>query len=137
MDTLIQEQITAFSKIKFVYQDLINNPLTMDLAFDIEQFLKFDALTESKKMLIVNYLYALLVKTKNNKISIQNSPGLDQKTISEFVKTQWEILEKIKIVRDKIYAHIDLDWASVAKNISNEEIECCISFLDKIFGENK
>ncbi|MDE6200823.1 MAG: hypothetical protein K2M47_02930 [Clostridiales bacterium] len=137
MNELLQEQVTAFSKIKFVYQDLIDNPPTVAELIDIEQFLKYDALTESKKMLIVNYLYALLAHTKNNKISVHNNPYLNQTLISEFMQTHGDIVEKIKIVRDKVYAHIDLNWMSVAKNISNDEIQCCIDFLNNIFGENK
>ena len=135
MDELIQEQVAAFSKIKFVYQDLIDNLPTMIQMVDIEQLLKYDALTESKKMLIINYLYVLLAHTKNNKISVHNNPDLNQTLISEFMQTHGDIVEKIKIVRDKFYAHIDLNWMDVAKNISNEEIECCINFLDKVFGE--
>ena len=53
-----------------------------------------------------------------------------------FEKKNGEIISRIKTARDKLYAHIDLNWQEFAKQISFKDIESCIEFLNKILDIN-
>lgn len=156
-------QVNAISQLNFLYEDLkvhpprelkifapgdnyldkLENMLSMmndqgRACFQLEcqEHLRQEALAESKKMLITNYLYALLVNTRNNQISIYNNSSLNQSLIEQFVQDNISTIEKIKVVRDKVYAHLDLDWLNYVKTIEYEEIETCIAFLNKLFDIN-
>ncbi len=156
-------QANAINKINFVYNDLKIHPqvkmtfdvpgenmaekfnyyLSMltcdekeDFRKDLREYLRYDAITESKMMLIINYLFALLANGKNNQISIYNNSRLNQANIKQFAQNNSDIINKIKTVRDKVYAHMDLDWLNYVKAIEYEEIERCINFLNDLFGLN-
>ena len=159
---LIVLQTSALSRINFVYNDLKSNPpvimvsavlgkdkkesvknyLSLDLTqqkqFSKELFLYLqrESLTESKIMLIINYIHALLIKTRTNKISIHHNFQHKQVIIDKFEKDNAEILTKIKKVRNKVYSHLDPNWLEDVKNIPFEEIEICINFLNKLFDYN-
>lgn len=155
-------QMSALSRINFVYENLKNNPpMQMILPIDTKDsnqikeylylskyllpyeeqkkiflYLQNESLTESKVMLIINYLYALLIKGNNNKISIHKNFCNKVEEIKNFEENNKDILDKIKIVRDKFYSHIDLDFPQYLEKISFKEIEICVDFLNKLFNYN-
>ena len=98
-------------------------------------YLLEESLTESKIILIINFLYALLFKdAKHNKISIYENYQDRLADIQKFRKDNKTILENIKTARDKTCAHIDLHWEKELKSISFNEIEVCIKFLNDLLG---
>ena len=155
-------QLSALSRINFVYYDLKKNPpinFVPDAPGDtIEekmnnflsamspqkrnefnkemfQYLGKESLTESKFMLIINYLYALLFRDpRHNQISIYENFQDRIEEIEAFKRANQNTLNKIKTVRDKVYAHIDLNWMQYVRNIQFEEIENCIQFLNGLFN---
>ena len=154
-------QVNAISQLNFVYGDLkahpprelkivapgdnnlekLSNMLSMmneqeRLSFhqECQEHLRQESLSESKKMLIVNYLYALLVNSRNNQISIYKNRDLNRSAIDQFAQENVSTIEKIKMVRDKVYAHLDLDWLNHTETIEYFEIEACLSFLNELFG---
>ena len=158
---LIVLQTSALSRINFAYYELKKNPplkLVLDsvgntdeekfinyvsslTSIELENFkkdmfnyLKNETTTQSRMMLITNYLYALLVKGRNNKISIHNNFENRKEEIEKFLEENKDTIDKLKTIRDKVYSHIDLDWLDYVKNISFEEIETCINFLNSIIG---
>ena len=126
-----QLQVTLYSYIQIAYQLLIK---TKELKLNsIEEFLVLNVKQESYKMLIVNYLTALLGKRKNDKISLYNHPIKEQEqTIKQFFKTNADELNAVFSVRDKVYSHVDVDFMNTCKNISFDFIEKCIGFLRKV-----
>ena len=113
-----------YNRLGFIQQTLFNH--------DLFEYLNKESTTEARIMLIINYLYALLVKSKNNQISIHINHKDYEKEIEMFEKKNGEIISRIKTARDKLYAHIDLNWQEFAKQISFKDIESCIEFLNKI-----
>lgn len=154
-------QLSALSRINFCFFELKKNPPlswennildneSMDNTknnyfslnanqqelFNVQLFnyLDRESTTESRIMLLINYLEALLIKGKNNNISIHKSFENYNSEIEEFENQNRDLLNRIKTARDKLYAHIDLDWSSYAKGITFEELEICINFLNKLFN---
>lgn len=157
--SLIVLQTSALSRINFAYYELMKNPplnLVLDSVGNTDEekiinyvssltsieldnfnkdmfnYFKNETTTQSRMMLITNYLYALLVKSKNNKISIHNNFESRKEEIEKFLEVNKETIDKLTTIRNKIYSHIDLDWLKVAKNISFEEIRICIAFLNSM-----
>ena len=102
---------------------------------DLYQYLDGESTKEAQIMLIINYLSALLIKGKNNQISIHKKFTDRIQEIEEFEKTNKDLLNRLKIARDKFYAHIDLDWQSYAKSITFDEFEICINYLNQFFDK--
>ncbi len=155
-------QVAALSRINFVFYDLKKNPpvnfvpdapgdsieekLNNFLStlsprerneFNKEMFhyLGRESLTESKFMLIINYLYALLFRDpRHNQISIYENFQDRIEEIEAFKRANRNTLNKIKTARNKFYAHIDLNWMQHAEGIQFEEIETCIQFLNGLFN---
>lgn len=160
-DSIKVLQISILSKINFAYYDLRQNPslkLVLDSNGNNEEekfrnyvsslnndellefrktmfkYLKNETIAQSRMMLIINYLYALLVDGNNNKISIYKNFQDKLEDIKNFENRNKEITDKIKTVRDKVFSHIDANWLECVKNISFEEIETCINFLNNLFN---
>jgi len=98
------------------------------------QYMDRESTTEARVMLIVNYLSALLIKGKNNQISIHRNFADKMPEIQEFETNNKELLLRLQAARDKLYAHIDLDWKKYAKEITFDEFQICIDFLNKLLG---
>ena len=153
-------QLSALSRINFCFDDLKKHPplaielqsgadTTIDIFRDhysnldgfhqmlfkneLRHYLHGESITEAKTMLIINYLAALLIKGRNNNISIHKNFAEKAEEIHSFEEENKQILNKIQTARDKLYAHIDLDWASYAKGITFDELDVCVQFLNKLF----
>lgn len=153
-------QISALSRINFCYKELKNNPplkwindvvdegsleisiqnyknltLAEQASFKkrLYEFLDRQSTTEARIMLMINYLSALLIEGRNNQISIHKNCGNKMQEIRNFETENKDILHNLKLARDKLYAHIDLDWQKYAKSITFDEFECCIKFLNDLF----
>lgn len=90
-------------------------------------------------MLIINYLHALLVKSRSNESSIYKNEELYEKNkdyIDKFIEDNKDIINKIKELRDKYFAHIDEEINDLFKSISNDELKLCINFLNKLFNRD-
>lgn len=96
-------------------------------------YLDRESTTEARLMLIINYLSALLMKGRNNKISIYKNFG-DSERVTEFAENNKNLLEQLKNARDKLYSHVDPDWREYAKVITFDEFERCIKFLNDLLG---
>lgn len=90
------------------------------------------AVTQALLMLVINYLTALLIKGRNNQISIHHNKSIDPECIEKFESEHIDLLKRIKDFRDKYYAHVDLNWQDILKYVSFDELETCINFLIKI-----
>ena len=160
-DDLEELQLYILGRINFVYADLKAHP-QIKMTFkggsgsDVEkldkyvesltsiekskflnkfrEYLKYDAITECKMMFIINNLFALLIKSRNNQISIYENDKIDKDMLTSFAQENADTLTKIKNIRDKISAHIDLDWVNYNKTIELEEIGRCINFLNGLLG---
>lgn len=78
-------------------------------------------------------LSALLIEGRNNQISIHKNFENKMQEIRNFETENKDTLHNLKAARDKLYAHIDLDWQKYAKSITFDEFECCIKFLNDLF----
>ena len=65
----------------------------------------------------------------------ENRIKRNQEEIEAFEKTNNDLLNRLKIARDKFYAHIDLDWQSYTKSITFDEFEICINYLNQLFDK--
>ena len=79
-------------------------------------------------MLIINYLSALLIEGRNNQISIHKNFENKISKIRKFETEKQVTLYNLKSARDKLYAHIDLDWQKYANSITFDEF---IDYLDE------
>ena len=153
-------QISALSRINLCFKELKSNPpmkwennvLDEDIietsiqnykdlsrgeqiAFKemIYKYLNRESTVEARTMLIINYLSALLIEGRNNQISIHKNFENKMQEIRNFETENKDTLHNLKAARDKLYAHIDLDWQKYAKSITFDEFECCIKFLNDLF----
>lgn len=153
-------QISALSRINFCFKELKSNPpmkwenyvLAEDsIEISIQnyknlsrgeqvvfketlyKYLNRESTVEARTMLIINYLSALLIEGRNNQISIHKNFENKISEIRKFEAENQVTLYNLKSARDKLYAHIDLDWQKYAKSISFDEFECCIKFLNDLF----
>lgn len=149
-------QISALSRINFCFYELKKNPpreminaiidknsinnskenyinlsniQQKQLRRELFKYLDKESTTEARIMLVINYLSALLLEGKNNKISIHNNFDMQNEDIQLFYNDNKNIINKIKTARDKYYAHIDIDWQNYAKDILFDEFEICINYL--------
>ena len=97
------------------------------------KYLNRESTVEARTMLIINYLSALLIEGRNNQISIHKNFENKMQEIRNFETENKDTLHNLKAARDKLYAHIDLDWQKYAKSITFDEFECCIKFLNDLF----
>lgn len=153
-------QISALSRINFCFKELKNNPpmkwennvLDEDsietsiqnykdlsrgeqIAFKetLYRYLNRESTVEARTMLIINYLSALLIEGRNNQISIHKNFENKISKIRKFETENQVTLYNLKSARDKLYAHIDLDWQKYANSITFDEFEICIKFLNDLF----
>ena len=153
-------QISALSRINFCFEELQKNPpinwknnvidsnsventkrnfenlsLQQQIVFknELEQYLKRESTTEARMMLVINYLFALLKKGPNNRISIHKNFPDKMQEITTFETENKDLLDRLADARKKMYAHIDPDWKQYTKNISFDEFKICIDFLNKLF----
>ena len=153
-------QISALSRINFCFKELKNSPPlkwindvvdegSLELSIQnyknltraeqasfkktLYEFLDRQSTTEARIMLIINYLSALLIEGRNNQISIHKNFENKMQEIRNFETENKDTLHNLKAARDKLYAHIDLDWQKYAKSITFDEFECCIKFLNDLF----
>lgn len=96
----------------------------------------YSTLVESKVMLIINYLAALLLKGRNNKVSIHHNHQNDMELIEVFEEENKETLTKLKKARNTVYSHMDPKQASSGENITFVELEKCINFLNDLLKYN-
>lgn len=152
-------QISALSRINYCFYELKKNPplewinnvidkesisntrenfskmnMLQQAMFSKELFnyLDRESTTEARIMLIINYLFALLIKSSNNRISIHKNFDIDK--INKFTEENSDLINRLKRARNKLYAHIDLDWIHFAKGITFDEIQKCIDFLNNLFN---
>ncbi len=153
-------QISALSRINFCFKELKENPprqwindvidanslektkqnymkLTSQQqnAFkkNLHSYLGKESTTEARIMLIINYLSALLIKGRNNQISIHRNSTDKMQEIEKFEAKNKDLLNRLSTARDKLYAHIDLDWQTYTRAITFDEFEICINFLNELF----
>lgn len=151
-------QMSALSKINFCFyelkkfpplqweNDIINNEslektkekykklnFTQQSSFSKTLFTYLDreSTTEARIMLIINYLFALLIKHKHNGISVHQN--FNSKQIEEFSKSNSDLLARLTNARNKLYSHIDLNYLDYAKGITFDEFQKCIDFLNELF----
>ncbi len=152
-------QISALSRINFCFYQLKRNPPVQWInsiinnkslgktkenysglnaiqkevfSKDLFMYLDRESTTEARIMLVINYLTSLLIEGKNNNISIHKN--FNSEKICKFTEENKDLLNRLKNARDKLYAHIDLDWANYAKGITFGEFQKCINFLNDLFN---
>ena len=132
-------QISLLSKIIFAYNLLFD--LRGTKTFDITEHLRNDAMAESYRMLIVNYLVAITGRGKYDTNTIfYNRPAKKDKEVDAFYANHGKLLKKLKDIRNKVYAHFDNDYLKNASKanakIEFDEIKPCIEDLMSIVGYN-
>jgi len=160
-NNIIELQMSALSRVNFCFYELKRNPPLLwtnsiinneNLEKTRENYLKLDSTqqtvfnqelfnylnrestTEARTMLVINYLAALLIKGKNNNISIHEN--FNSEKINKFTEENKDLLNRLKDARNKLYAHIDLNWKDYAKGITFDEFQKCINFLNDLFNYN-
>ena len=153
-------QISALSRINFCFKELKSNPPmkwennvldedSIEISIQnyknlsrgeqvvfketLYKYLNHESTVEARTMLIINYLSALLIEGRNNQISIHKNFENKISEIRKFEAENQVTLYNLKSARDKLYAHIDLDWQKYAKSITFDEFEICIKFLNDLF----
>ena len=97
---------------------------------DFEQFSKWDTQAESYRMLIANYLIALVGHTGNDRISIHNNPIKGkEKQIADFYNKHRDNISKLYDWRNKVYSHLDPDFADNVGKTSPDFINDCVNDL--------
>lgn len=138
---VLQHQVALLSKLKMGYDLCVKNPtITCNPIYffnypkeEQEKFLIYDTKSESYRMLVVNYLIALIGYKKNDKYSIFYYPPKGQdENIKKFIEENKPILEKIYKTRNKIYSHFDVDFEDQTQKIEFEEIKKIIDFIDSV-----
>lgn len=98
--------------------------------YETVAYLRYSTSVESRIMLIINYLVALLGKGSSNKISIHHNFQDKKDSINSFEKENKDIIKKLKSARNTVYAHMDSRQSDSKECITFEEFERCISFLN-------
>ena len=102
-------QVSLLSKIVFAYNLLFD--LRGAKTFDITEHLRNDAMAESYRMLIFNYLVAITGKGRFDTNSIYYyRPVTKKDDVDIFYAKHGKLLERLKEIRNKIYAHFDNDY---------------------------
>ena len=132
-------QVALLSKIVFAYNLLFD--LRGTTTFDFMEHLKRDTMSESYRMLIINYLVAITGKGKHDTNSIfYNRPDAKKNKVDNFYTKHDKLLDRLRVIRNKIYAHFDNDYIENASkagaSIQFEEIKPCIEDLMSIVGYN-
>ena len=132
MDKVLEIQMALLNKINFAFELLLG--LNREgCPCSLVGCLEMDTKGESYRMLIVNYLVALIGNRKNDKVSIwHNSVGEKKEQIEKFHIDNADGIKNLYNTRDKIYAHFDTDYDSVLKNIEYDFIKACIDFLNEV-----
>lgn len=126
-----QMQMALLNKVIFAYYLLDKTGKANDSnCLPKVDYLLLDVQLESYRMLIVNYLNALIGRGKNDKISIFSEK--DNPEILNFYKENETNIQELKSMRDKLYAHCDLDFNVVLKAITPEFIEKCLTLLKQV-----
>lgn len=144
--SVYQSQVMLLNKVNLAfeeYMELIINVPEIEMIFthsreDVKKHLVADVKSESLKMLIVNYSMALLGRGRNDKVSVFNNQlKIEDEQSRLFCCKYIKELDELKIIRNKIYAHHDLDWHNHCKGITNEFISQCIQFVACVLKNSK
>ncbi len=139
--TIEDSQKALFSMLKFGFELCLKTPkITCDryhFAFAPEEekrkFLEYDTKCESYRMLVFNYLIALIGNRKNDKCSIYHYPPAGKEDeIKNFLEINKELIEKIYQARNKIYSHFDVDFGKNTEIIENCEMQKIIDFIQTV-----
>ena len=133
-----EHQLAILSMIKIGYDLCVQNPLPhcepeqfySMTKVEQENYLKYETKCECYRMLVFNYLVALIGYKKNDKCSIYHHPpkGKEQ-LVKDFVDNNKDVIDKIYISRDKVYSHFDEDFAKEIKRIEYDEVKKIIDFI--------
>lgn len=128
----------AFNKLKMINDD--KNKLMLEnhvLSFEERDFyMDMHVLAESYRMLIVNYLLALLGNKKNDKLSIPNNARENElEMVDSFCNEYKTELNQLNKVRDKFYTYYECSTEN--KILFEIFIEACLSFLKKYFDNSE
>lgn len=131
-------QFMLFNKI-CILLELIEPFLLNKISYDeideqnSQDFLKNDAIEEAYRMLIVNYLIALLGNKKNDKCSIRKiSNDIEKNRFDKFIAENQNDYDNLYRVRDTVYAHFDFQHKDL-NDISYKFIAKCIIYLQEYF----
>ena len=75
--------------------------------YETVAYLRYSTSVESRIMLMINYLVALLGKGSSNKISIHHNFQDKKDSINSFERENKDIIKKLKAARNTVYAHMD------------------------------
>lgn len=128
----------AFNKLKMINDD--DNMLMIEthvLSFEERDFyMDMHVKAESYRMLIVNYLLALLGNKKNDKLSIPNNARENEKEMVENFCNEYKTeLNQLYKVRDKFYTYYECSTEN--KILFEIFIEACLSFLKCYFDNSE
>lgn len=126
-----QMQIALLNKVIFAHHLLGKTEEANDgKRLPMVDYLLLNVQLESYRMLIVNYLTALIGRRKNDKNSIYSEK--ENPKIDNFYEENNAEIKNLEDTRDKLYAHCDLDFNEVLKAISREFIEKCLTLLKQV-----
>ena len=137
-------QISALSRINFCFKELKSNPPmkwennVLDEDSIETSIQNYKDLSRGEQIAFKETLYKYLnrestVEARNNQISIHKNFENKISKIRKFETENQVTLYNLKSARDKLYAHIDLDWQKYANSITFDEFEICIKFLNDLF----
>lgn len=120
-------------KSRSILYDLAETGTATKLLTNI--FQQKDIFNNPKPVELLRFLL-LHIQPRNNNISIHKNFTNEKQKIDDFESKNNDLLTRLKTARDKLYSHIDLDWQIATKNISFDEFEICINFLNDLFNYN-
>lgn len=135
---LLQKIIIANALWQDNYSELktINEVLSMSIK-ERENFLINDVKCESYKMLVINYLIALLGMKKNDTISFYNDSNDHIKELVKNFHEEHEIeFKALRTVRNKFYSHYENNY-DIKLKINNDFINTCIYFSNHLLKIEK
>jgi len=90
---------------------------------------------ECLRMLLVNYSVVLIGMGRNDKVSIYNDPAFKDRTeVKEFYEKWKGDIKMLKLLRDKIYSHIDPNIHELMFSMPLNFIKELILFVTKAMG---
>ncbi|MCL2555409.1 MAG: hypothetical protein FWE03_00120 [Firmicutes bacterium] len=100
-----------------------------------EELIENNFKEECLRMMLINYSVVLIGMGRNDKVSLYNDPAFkDKPEVVEFYAKNKENIKQLKMLRDKIYSHVDPNLPTLLIMMPLEFIKELILFVTKTIG---
>ena len=136
---------SLLAKLTMAYNFLVDNaPNTFRIEnspiqlISAEELLDNNFKEECLRMMLINYSVVLIGTGKNDKVSLYNDPILSKvPKVQEFYEKHKDQIKYLKMLRDKIYSHVDPDLQDLLISMPLDFIKELILFVTEAIGIEK